>query len=410
MALPFTVYGHVDVDAFYASAAQVRNRFLTGKPIGILSNQAYFVVAKSLELKNFGVKTGEPLPEAIAKCPHAIFVKRDFAWYNAISNRFHAFMRTLSPECEEYSVDECFFVMPESENEATFALKVRDAVKRTLGLPVTVGLGRSKTLAKLISDTAKPFGARAILSELEEREFLARMPIDEVAGIAGRRMNRLAPYGIKSCLDYIHTDCRFIRQLLTVEGVKYWHELRGDPVLPIQTKRKRFQILTRGGSVGVATGKKDRAWGFVVKNLERLVEELEHHKLKTGHVEFQLQLRTRDYQMFYRTARTDLEAPTDRFDILVQIYAAFFERCFHPNLLVSRMHLLAMALEDADSAQRGLFDPPEQPARTLAATKRAINSMVRRFALRSGATLPLKDWYDDPALGVEAVAPQRTVY
>lgn len=410
MALPFKVYGHVDVDAFYASAAQVRNRFLVGKPVGILSNQAYFVVAKSLELKKFGVKTGEPLPEAIVKCPHAIFVKRDFAWYNALSNRFHAFMRILSPECEEYSVDECFFVMPEFEDEATFALKVRDEVKRNLGLPVTVGLGRSKTLAKLISETAKPFGARTILSEPEEHAFLATMPISEVAGIAGRRMRRLAPYNIKTCLDYIQTDCRFIRQLLTVEGVKYWHELRGDSVSPIQTKRKRFKILTRGGSVGVATSKKDRAWGFVVKNLERLVEELEHHQLKTGHVEFHLQLRNYDYQMFYRNARTNLEAPTDRFDILVGIFGTFFERCYQPGLLVSRMHLLAMALQKAADAQRGLFDPPEEPARTLAVTKRTINSKVSRFAIRSGATLPLKDWYDDPALGVEAVAPQRTVY
>jgi nucleotidyltransferase/DNA polymerase involved in DNA repair len=77
MLLPFKVFGHVDVDAFYASAAQARNRFLRDKPVGILSNQAYFVVARSLELKKFGVKTGEPLPDAIQKCPQAIFVKRE---------------------------------------------------------------------------------------------------------------------------------------------------------------------------------------------------------------------------------------------------------------------------------------------------------------------------------------------
>ncbi len=410
MPQPFKVYGHVDVDAFYASAAQVRNPFLRGKPIGILSNQAYFVVARSLELKKYGIKTGETLPEAMEKCPHAIFVKRDFAWYNALSSRFHEFMRTLSPECEEYSVDECFFIMPEFENSNTFAQKVREQVKKYIGLPVTVGLGRSKTLAKLISDTAKPYGAKAILTEDEEHQFLANMPIEEVSGIAGRRQRRLAPYGIKTCLDYVNTDCRFIRQLLTVVGVKFWHELRGDAVMPIQTKRKRYQILTRGGSVGVATNKRERAWGFVVKNLERLVEELEHHQLKTGHVEFHLQQRSYDYQMTYRNARTNLEAPTDRFDILVTIFGKLFERCYQERLLTSRMHLFAMALENAASAQRGLFDPPEEPAKTLAITKKAINKDVSRFAVRSGATLPLKDWYDDPALGVEAVAPQRTVY
>ncbi|MFT3881018.1 MAG: nucleotidyltransferase [Gemmatales bacterium] len=309
MTPPFRIYGHVDIDAFYASAAQVRNRFLRDKPVGILSNQAYFVVARSLELKKFGVKTGEPLPDAIQKCPHAIFVKRDFAWYNTLSDRFHAFMRTLSPECEEYSVDECFFIMPSQENELTFADKVRTAVKKNLGLPVTVGLGRSKTLAKLISDTAKPFGAKAVSTEACEHKLLADMPIEEVSGIAGRRLKRLAPYGIKTCLDYINTDCRFIRQLLTVEGLKLWHELRGDPVIPLHTKRKRYQILTRGGSVGVATSNRDRAWAFTVKNLERLIEELERHQLKTGHVEFFLQHRGYDYQMVNRAREPTLNPP-----------------------------------------------------------------------------------------------------
>lgn len=410
MCLPFKIYGHVDVDAFYASAAQARNRFLQGKPVGVLSNQAYFVVARSLELKKFGVITGEPLPDAIRKCPHAIFVKRDFAWYNALSDRFHAYMHTLSPDCEEYSVDECFFVMPAHENVETFADKVRTSVKKNLGLPVTVGLGRSKTLAKLISDTAKPFGAKAVFSETAERELLANMPIEEVSGIAGRRLRRLAPYGIKTCLDYIKADCRFTRQLLTVEGLKFWHELRGDPVIPLQTRRKRYQILTRGGSVGVATNKQDRAWAFTVKNLERLIEELHYHRLKTGHIQFYLQMRTLDYQDVNRSAGADLESATDRFDILVEVFGKLFQRCYVPGLFVYRMHLLAHGLENADSAQRGLFDPPDEPAQTVSDTKRAINKKISRFALRSGATLPIKDWYDDPALGVEAVAPQRMVY
>ncbi len=410
MPLLSKVYGHADVDAFYASAAQVQNRFLQGKPIGILSNQGYFVVAKSLELKRCGVTTGESLPDAIKKCPHAVFVKRDFTLYNAMSDRFHAFMRYLSPECEEYSVDESFFIMPQYEDAAAYALKVRDEVKKHIGLPVTVGLARSKTLAKLFSETAKPFGARTVLDPDEERQLLGELPISEVAGIASRRARRLAPFGINTCLDFIRCDPRFIRQVLTVEGLKFWHELRGDPVLPIQTKRKRFQILTRGGSVGVPTGKADRAWGFVVKNLERLIEELHQHQLKPGKVHFMLEHRTRDYQSIYQSAGTRLEAPTDRFDVLVDVFGKLFRQCYLPTLLVSRMHLLALELENGATAQRGLFEPPEEPARTVAAAKRAINREVSRFAVRSGATLPLKDWYDDPALGVEAVAPQRMVY
>lgn len=411
MPLPFRVYGHVDVDAFYASAAQVRNPFLMGKPLGVLSNQAYFVIAKSLELKKYGVKTGEPLPDAIAKCPHAIFVKRDFAWYNALSDRFHAFMRKMvSPVCEEYSVDECFFVMPQYEDASTFADKVRGLVKKYIGLPVTVGLGRSKTLAKLISDTAKPHGAKAVLTEAEEHKLLGNLAVTEVSGIAGRRARRMEPYGIKTCLDYINTPVARIRQILTVEGAKLWNELRGDPVSKVQTERQRYKILTRGGSIGSATNKPDRAWAFVVKNLERLIEELHRHQLKTGRVEFHLEQRSYDYQMYHFGTGSNLEVPTDRFDLLVDVFEQLFRRTYQRHLLVSRMHLLAHRLEPAAVAQRGLFDPSDEPERTLAITKRRINTDVSRFAIRSGATLPIKDWYDDPALGEEAIAPQRTVW
>lgn len=318
--------------------------------------------------------------------------------------------KVISPECEEYSVDECFFVMPPYEDPLTFAGKVREQVKKYIGLPVTLGLGRSKTLAKLISDTAKPRGARAVLTEADEQAMLAEMPITEVSGIAGRRARRLEPYGIKTCLDYLKTPVSTIRKILTVEGAKLWNELRGDPVSSIQTERKRYKILTRGGSIGSATNKPDRAWGFVVKNLERLIQELYHHRLKTGRVEFHLEQRSYDYQMYHFGTGTNLEAPTDRFDILVEAFENLFRRTYQRHLLVSRMHLQAHRLELAECAQRGLFDPPDEPERTLAQTKRKINSEVSRFALRSGATLPLKDWYDDPALGEEPIAPQRTVW
>lgn len=205
-----------------------------------------------------------------------------------------------------------------------------------------------------------------------------------------------------------------VHRVLIAKGltrkVKLWNELRGDPVSRVQTERQRYKILTRGGSIGTATGKPERAWAFVVKNLERLIEELHRHQLKTGRVEFHLEQRSYDYQMYHFGAGSNLEAPTDRFDTLIEVYQQLFRRTYQRHLLVSRMHLLAHRLESAALAQRGLFDPPAEPERTLAMTKRQINTDVSRFALRSGATLPIKDWYDDPALGEEAIAPQRTVW
>ena len=77
--------GHCDADCFYVSAERVRNGFLLGKPVGVLGNQGACVIAKSYEMKAAGVKTGEPIWEALAKCPEGVYVKRDFRWYEVLS-------------------------------------------------------------------------------------------------------------------------------------------------------------------------------------------------------------------------------------------------------------------------------------------------------------------------------------
>src|SRR3954447_1017757 len=92
--------GHLDADAFYVAAERVRNRFLLGKPVGVLGNQGACVIAKSYEMRSFGVKTGEPIWEATPKCPGGIFVKRDFRWYEVLSRQMLACINDLSPKVE----------------------------------------------------------------------------------------------------------------------------------------------------------------------------------------------------------------------------------------------------------------------------------------------------------------------
>ena len=91
-----------------------------------------------------------------------------------------------------------------------------------MGVPATVGIARSKALAKLVSDTAKPLGAKALTGPGEERALLARLAVTDITGIAGRRAARLGPLGIRTCLDFAGADRKRIRQLLTVVGEELW--------------------------------------------------------------------------------------------------------------------------------------------------------------------------------------------
>jgi DNA polymerase V len=395
----FQAIGHLDADCFYVSAERVRDSFLKGKPVGVLGNQGACVIAKSYEMKAAGIKTGEPIWEALKKCPDGVYVKRDFRWYEVLSRKMLDAVREFSPTVEWYSIDEFFFKALPHKNLSLLetAEAMRDRILEAVGVPVTVGIGRSKTLAKLISDTAKPFGALALLDRDSECSLLERTPVTEVSGIASRRAARLEPYGIRTCLDFAFADRKLVRSLITIDGEAIWWELNGDPVRPIHTERPPHKLLSRGGSLGGATASRERVYAFLVRNLERLIEELEFHGVWAGSLHV--------YMMHWDGSeggwREELISPTSRFDLLLESAKRCFDRSWIAGKAASRMHLTASKLKRPGFAQLGLFDPPPKKATSVAEAKRGINEKLGRFAVRSGATLPLADVYRDVEQGYD---------
>ena len=387
--------GHLDADCFYVSAERVRDSFLLKKPVGVLGNQGACVIAKSYEMKAAGVQTGEPIWEAIVKCPQGIYLKRDFRWYEVLSRQMLAIVQEFSPQVEFYSVDEFFFTalpLPGLTFQAT-AEVIRDRLWQETSVPVTVGIARTKTLAKLISDNAKPFGASAVLDAQAETELLAQRLVTDITGIAKRRGDRLRPYGILTCLDFAKADRRLIRRLLTVVGETLWYEINGDPIQPMHTQRPPHKALSRGGSIGQATAAPEVIWAWLVRNLERLIEELEYHVVQVGHLT--LWLGYQDGPV--NAGKVTLGVPTDRFDLLLEAARSCFQQAYVPRHAISRMHLIATKLQYRKAVQLGLFEPPVEKAKAVARLKRDVNGKHGRFTLRSGVTLYLEDVYRDSA-------------
>ena len=115
-----------------------------------------------------------------------------------------------------------------------------------------------------------------------EEELLGRLPVTEISGIARRRAARLEPYGIRTCLDFARADRKLVRSLVTLDGEALWWELNGEPVRPIHTERPPHKMLSRGGSLGGATADPAKVHAWLVRNLERLIEELEFHGVWAG--------------------------------------------------------------------------------------------------------------------------------
>ncbi len=384
--------GHVDADCFYVSAERVRYPHLKGMPVGVLGNHGACVIAKSYEMKAAGVPTGGAIWEAVPVCPNAVFVKRDFRWYEMLSRKMLAEVQQVSPRVEFYSIDESFFQAVETSHTA--AERLQQAMVERVGVPVSIGIAPTKTLAKLISNSVKPFGCGVLDDETARLAMLRDRPVTDITGIAKRSAKRLAAQGITTCEQYAAADRAFIRWLLTKRGEDLWWELNGHSVLPLQTKRPEHKFISRGGSIGRASNDYARVKAFIVRNVERLVEALQFYKVACDQLTLSLLFRDAPE----RSGRRSLLGTTADFERLASAAIELLPEVWQPKFAsVHYMHVIAGSLWSVNNRQLGLFDDDNQQSKAIAAVKCRINNQVGRFALRTGATLPLKDVYADPA-------------
>ena len=389
-----SLVGFGDADSFYASAEVVRRPWLRGLPVGVLGNQGACVIARNYTMKKYGVKVGEPVWEAKQKCPDGVYVKRDFRWYETLSRKMLAEVGCFSPRVEYYSIDEFFWegIHARGMTYQQTAEHVRDHIHRCAGLPMTVAFARTRTLAKLFADTAKPFGAVAVEDRDHETELLAKLPVTEIAGIARRRALRLEPYGIRTCLDLREASGLLVKSLLTRTGHDLWRELNGFRVTPIRANRTPHRMIARGGSLAGRVKDAATLYGWLVRNVERLIEELHYHEVRLSTLTIAVSYHDADSAAVV----VALAVPTDRFDLVLDAAREGLRRAYRAGLIATHMHVIASDLRRGPW-QQSLFDRPDSKRDAVAKVKRAINERYGRWKLRSGSTLLANDWYEDPA-------------
>jgi nucleotidyltransferase/DNA polymerase involved in DNA repair len=390
--------GWVDADSFYCNAERARFPMLRGVPLAVLGNNGACVIARTPEMKRTGVSVGDPAWEAKVRCPDGVFLKRDFDWLGDVSGRMLDEIRAVAPTVEYFSIDEMGFeAEPLKGSYLRAAEAVRGRIKENVGVPATAGIARTRTLAKLLCDVIKPFGAAAVLDRAAEEELLAKLPVSDLCGIGTQRAATLARCGIHTCLEFARADRRLIRRLLTVVGEAIWYEVNGDPVLPLKAERPRHKVLSRGGSLGRETSDPYMILGWMVRHLERLVEEFRFYRVKPGRISLTVCYRKgKDRHGIAKGARASVVPPSDRFDILYDDFCACLRAVYVPGASATRMHLFAEQLAPEGLTQLTLFDEPSRDD-VIDALKEEVNARHGRFALRSAATLALPEVYSDPA-------------
>jgi DNA polymerase-4 len=244
---------HADLDAFYASVEQLLDPSLRCRPVAVGGG---VVLAASYEARAFGVRSGMPGWRAKRLCPDLCFVGGHFSQYQRLGDRVIALLEEFTPYVERISIDEAFLQVAGAlhlfGSPSDIAVAVRRRVRDEIGLAVSVGVARTKHLAKIASQVAKPDGLVVVDPEAE-RTFLDPLPVDLMWGVGPTTSARLASVGIRTVGDLAASGSRMLEHLLgEAVGVKL-------ASLAVNHDPRQIQTSRRSSSVGAQSALGSRA-------------------------------------------------------------------------------------------------------------------------------------------------------
>ena len=227
------MYGLIDCNNFYASCERIFNPRLNKKPIVVLSNNDGCVIARSNESKKIGIKMGVPafkISSLIKKHNIEIF-STNFALYGDISQRVMNIVADIIPHIEIYSIDEAFLDLSEFKSDDLLEVgkNIRKKVLQCTGIPVSIGIAKTKTLSKVANYLAKNNSTNGIflISDNNYDYLLEDIPIEKIWGVGSKTKVFLNRYGIKSAKQLKNCDLKWIRSNLSIVGERMVKELRG---------------------------------------------------------------------------------------------------------------------------------------------------------------------------------------
>ena len=252
------IFALVDCNNFYASCERVFNPRLEGQPIVVLSNNDGCVIARSNEAKALGIGMGVPEFQIrpLLRTQHVQVFSSNYTLYGDMSQRVMETLEQFCPYLEVYSIDEAFLGLSGfvSRNLTEYGRTIRTTVKQWTGIPVSVGIAETKTLAKLANRVAKRTpdtgGVFDLLACPDRDALLGRIPVADVWGIGRNHAHLLTQHGITTALQLRHVDDQWIRKRMGIVGLRLVLELRGVSCLDLDQCPAPKQSLTCSRAFG----------------------------------------------------------------------------------------------------------------------------------------------------------------
>jgi DNA polymerase V len=399
------LYALVDCNNFYASCERLFRPELKATPVVVLSNNDGCVIARSAEAKALGIPMGAPAfqwEHVFRKQGVAVF-SSNYALYGDLSARVMRTLEDMAPAVEVYSIDEAFLDLSGVPEPEAFCRELRQRVVRHTGIPVSIGLARTKTLAKLANRSAKKDPALGGVFDLsacpDPAPVLAATEVGDVWGIGPRHAKRLTARGVRTALDFSRLPGDLVRKELTVVGLHTQLELRGISCLSLSSAPAPRRSVLCSRSFGQLIEDKEHLREAVCAFAVRATEKLRAASLETQAVQvFTLTPRHREELPQHQgQATVSLPGPTSFTPEIIAAALRGLDQAFCEGFAYQKAGVLLLGLTPAASRQSSLLDlPPEerQRQRALMNVLDSVNRRHGRGALRLAmAAAPDRPWH-----------------
>lgn len=389
------MYALVDCNSFYASCERAFRPELKAKPVVVLSNNDGCVIALSNEAKALGIVMGTPYFKVKDLCRRhgVVAFSSNYELYGDMSARVMETLRGLAPEVEVYSIDEAFLDldrMPGVDLWA-FARRMRATVTQHTGIPVSIGVGQTKTLAKAANRYAKRNTkdfAWVIDNEAERMRLLSSMTTSDIWGIGHRLSRHLAEMGITTAAEFAACDARMVRQRFGVNVQRVGKELQGMRCGELLIEKAKKQIIC-SRAFGRVVYTEDELREAVAKYTARAAEKLRRQNSYVQHVQVFAEgsNRFKDERPWSYSLTVGLPRPSsDTGELIAATKAgasALFRRMPHapdprdPLTGFRKAGVMLLDISSCDEVQRDLFAPMPNPRRER--LMQTLDGVNRRF-------------------------------
>lgn len=382
------MFALIDCNSFYASCEKIFRPDLKDRPVVILSNNDGCVIARSSEAKKMGVSMTQPWyqikDQYLSK--GGIVFSSNYEFYADISNRVMNVLSDLCPEIDIYSIDEAFLDLRSFKKNidlVNFAYDCKRKIREWVGIPVSIGIAPTKTLAKLANKVAKDdprFDGVVILSEPRViKHFLRSMPVENIWGIGKRLTARLENIGVKTAYDLTQIDSRLIGDNFNVVLERTVRELKGQSCITLHDFMEPKKQIMVSRSFGRSIRTKNVLSEAISFHASRAAEKLRYEKQKCRLVTTFIRSNrfNTKIKQIYASRSLELIHPTDDTRIIIKSANRILEKIYANGYQYAKAGILLSEFTDSYGYQMSLFDRKrdEKSASKLMETIDYINLM-----------------------------------